>query len=121
MCRRNNKLSPNSLPTDTYWCWFTHVPTCLRACSGIPFSDVNLRTHELAQPPWTQYSSLSEVATLCLEFTYLERAAGAQPGWLEVQGLSDPSGLQSGQTSMLFKVLGPCLCLIAVHPGISDR
>lgn len=51
--------------------------TDLPAYSGIPFSDVNLRTHELSQPPWTQYSSLSEVATLCLEFTYLERAAGA--------------------------------------------
>ena len=45
--------------------------------TGIPFSDVNLRTHNCHQPPWTQFSSLSEVSTLSLEFTYLERAAGA--------------------------------------------
>ncbi len=46
---------------------------------GIPFSDVNLRTHKVHQPPWTQFSSLSEVSTLSLEFTYLERAAGCAP------------------------------------------
>lgn len=44
--------------------------------TGIPFSDVNLQTHNVHQPPWTQFSSLSEVSTLSLEFTYLERAAG---------------------------------------------
>lgn len=44
--------------------------------AGIPFSDVNLRTHNVHQPPWTQYSSLSEVSSLSLEFTYLDRAAG---------------------------------------------
>ena len=46
--------------------------------TGIPFSDVNLQTHNVHQPPWTQYSSLSEVSTLAMEFTYLERAAGAR-------------------------------------------
>ena len=45
--------------------------------TGIPFSDVNLQTQNVHQPPWTQFSSLSEVSTLSMEFTYLERAAGA--------------------------------------------
>ena len=44
--------------------------------TGIPFSDVNLQTQNVHQPPWTQFSSLSEVSTLSMEFTYLERAAG---------------------------------------------
>ncbi|EIE20577.1 hypothetical protein COCSUDRAFT_48568 [Coccomyxa subellipsoidea C-169] len=48
--------------------------------AGIPFSDVNLRTHNVHQPPWTQYSSLSEVSSLSLEFTYLARAAGEGAG-----------------------------------------
>ena len=47
--------------------------------TGIPFSDVNLATHNVHQPPWTQFSSLSEVSTLAMEFTYLERAAGMRP------------------------------------------
>ena len=46
--------------------------------TGIPFSDVNLATHNVHQPPWTQFSSLSEVSTLAMEFTYLERAAGVR-------------------------------------------
>ena len=50
--------------------------------TGIPFSDVNLQTQNVHQPPWTQFSSLSEVSTLSMEFTYLERAAGA-PGCMQ--------------------------------------
>ena len=55
--------------------------------AGIPFSDVNLRTHNVHQPPWTQYSSLSEVSSLSLEFTYLARAAGAHLSCLSTSPL----------------------------------
>ena len=44
--------------------------------AGLPFSDVHLRSLGTKQPAWTQCSSLSEVSTLSLEFTYLARAAG---------------------------------------------
>lgn len=64
-------------------CSFPRPSTCAKVqgeivthVAGIPFSDVNLRTHNVHQPPWTQNSSLSEVSSLSLEFTYLDRAAG---------------------------------------------
>ena len=49
------------------------------ACShaGIPFSDVNLKTHAVAQPLWTQASSTSEATSVDLEFTFLAHASGA--------------------------------------------
>ncbi len=49
------------------------------ACAGIPFSDVNLRTHATRQPEWTAFSSLSEATTLSLEFAMLAQAAGTRP------------------------------------------
>ncbi len=49
------------------------------ARAGIPFSDVNLRTHDTRQPEWTAFSSLSEATTLSLEFATLAQAAGARP------------------------------------------
>ncbi len=55
------------------------LSAAFKSDTGIPYSDVNLQTHNVHQPPWTQFSSLSEVSTLSLEFTYLERAAGALP------------------------------------------
>ncbi|KAL1285329.1 Endoplasmic reticulum mannosyl-oligosaccharide 1,2-alpha-mannosidase [Trichinella pseudospiralis] len=42
--------------------------------SGIPYSDVNLHTGEGRNPPWMSLSSLSEVASLQLEFRELSRA-----------------------------------------------
>jgi mannosyl-oligosaccharide alpha-1,2-mannosidase len=44
--------------------------------SGIPFSDVNLKTHEAKSPKWTDDSSLAEVSTLALEFNYLANLTG---------------------------------------------
>jgi hypothetical protein len=67
---------PASAQAGGVWCVFL---TCEDDdVAGIPFSDVNLRTHNVHQPPWTQFSSLSEVSTLSMEFTFLERAAGAR-------------------------------------------
>ncbi|BDA50577.1 probable endoplasmic reticulum mannosyl-oligosaccharide 1,2-alpha-mannosidase at C-terminar half [Coccomyxa sp. Obi] len=56
------------------------LSVAFQSATGIPFSDVNLRTHNVHQPPWTQFSSLSEVSSLSLEFTYLDRAAGEGAG-----------------------------------------
>lgn len=44
--------------------------------SGVPFSDVNLRTGEASMPAWGHISSLSEIASVSLEFTYLARITG---------------------------------------------
>jgi len=44
--------------------------------AGIPYSDVNLKTHAAEAPHWTSYSSLSEVTSLSLEFSFLARATG---------------------------------------------
>ena len=41
----------------------------------MPFSDVNLRTGEASMPAWGHISSLSEIASVSLEFTYLARWA----------------------------------------------
>lgn len=71
--------------------------------TGIPFSDVNLQTHNVHQPPWTQFSSLSEVSTLALEFTYLERAAGA---WRRMQPC--PLGLSLKWKSSMWLSASSC-------------
>lgn len=51
--------------------------------SGVPMSDVNLKTHKSTPPQWTTHSSLAETTTLTLEFTYLanitDRPEFAQP------------------------------------------
>ncbi|UYV62933.1 MAN1B1 [Cordylochernes scorpioides] len=44
--------------------------------SGIPLSDVNLLTHNAHAPSWSQDSSVSEVATIQLEFRALSRLTG---------------------------------------------
>jgi mannosyl-oligosaccharide alpha-1,2-mannosidase len=44
--------------------------------SGIPFSDVNLRTHKAFNPAWSKDSSTAEVATIQLEFKYLADVTG---------------------------------------------
>ena len=50
--------------------------TCLAAPpAGVPYSDVNLRTGEASPPSWGHVSSLSEMCSVSLEFTYLARQA----------------------------------------------
>jgi endoplasmic reticulum Man9GlcNAc2 1,2-alpha-mannosidase len=44
--------------------------------SGIPFSDVNLKTHKAHAPKWGSDSSLAEVTTIQLEFEYLAHLSG---------------------------------------------
>ena len=44
--------------------------------SGIPFSDVNLHTHNAHQPRWGPDSSTAEVSTIQLEFKYLAKVTG---------------------------------------------
>ena len=44
--------------------------------SGIPFSDVNLRTRTGHAPKWSPDSSTSEVTTIQLEFRDLSRVTG---------------------------------------------
>ncbi|KAL4430639.1 hypothetical protein ABPG75_005895 [Micractinium tetrahymenae] len=44
--------------------------------SGVPYSDVNLRTGEASPPSWGHISSLSEMCSVSLEFTYLARITG---------------------------------------------
>ncbi|KAK3730045.1 hypothetical protein QZH41_009559 [Actinostola sp. cb2023] len=41
---------------------------CFTSQSGIPFSDVNLQTHQAHPPKWGPDSSVSEVSTIQLEF-----------------------------------------------------
>lgn len=41
--------------------------------AGVPYSDVNLRTGKGSMPAWGQISSLSEISSVSLEFTYLAR------------------------------------------------
>ncbi|GAB4818126.1 hypothetical protein N2152v2_005172 [Parachlorella kessleri] len=52
------------------------LPALTSSPSGIPYSDVNLRTGAASAPLWANISSLSEVATLSLEFTHLSRLSG---------------------------------------------
>lgn len=47
-----------------------------RTPTGIPYSDINLATHKASHPHWSTSSSLSEVGTLDVEFSYLARIAG---------------------------------------------
>ncbi|KAI3425805.1 hypothetical protein D9Q98_007780 [Chlorella vulgaris] len=44
--------------------------------SGVPYSDVNLRTGKASMPDWGAISSLSEISSVSLEFTYLARITG---------------------------------------------
>lgn len=59
------------------------LSAAFESASGIPFSDVNLRTHATRQPEWTTFSSLSEATTLSLEFATLAQASGAAHGHAE--------------------------------------
>ncbi|KAK9837344.1 hypothetical protein WJX81_007743 [Elliptochloris bilobata] len=52
------------------------LSAAFQSASGIPFSDVNLRTHATRQPEWTAFSSLSEATTLSLEFATLAQVSG---------------------------------------------
>lgn len=47
-----------------------------RSASGVPYSDVNLATGVAHAPAWAPDSSVSEVASLQLEFRTLSRASG---------------------------------------------
>lgn len=42
----------------------------------VPYSDIDLRNHRAHPPPWNPHSSLSEVASLQLEFRYLSQISG---------------------------------------------
>ena len=44
--------------------------------SGVPYSDVNLKTHHAHRPKWGPDSSTSEVTTIQLEFKELSRLTG---------------------------------------------
>lgn len=44
--------------------------------SGVPYSDVNLHTHQAHKPRWGPDSSTSEVSTIQLEFKYLSYLTG---------------------------------------------
>jgi len=57
--------------------------------SGIPFSDVNLRTGHASSPDWTDASSLAEVTTLVLEFNYLAHLTGRHEFALPAQRVMD--------------------------------
>eukprot|EP01137_Pigoraptor_chileana_P008823 Opistho-2@56188 len=46
--------------------------------SGVPFSDVNLHTHNAHGPQWSSDSSTAEVSTVQLEFRELSRLTGNQ-------------------------------------------
>ena len=64
--------------------------------AGVPYSDVNLRTHKASSPVWTKQSSLSEVTSLNLEFSFLAQAAASSTplagcGVQELRVLSAPS------------------------------
>eukprot|EP00891_Asterochloris_glomerata_P000369 jgi/Astpho2/369/Aster-02244 len=54
------------------------TPALTQSPSGIPFSDVNLKSLEVKSPDWGAESSLSEVTSLSLEYTTLGNAAGVQ-------------------------------------------
>eukprot|EP00055_Hartaetosiga_balthica_P007031 m.23646 g.23646 ORF g.23646 m.23646 type:complete len:582 (-) comp5568_c0_seq2:85-1830(-) len=44
--------------------------------SGVPYSDVNLHTHQAHKPKWGPDSSTSEVSTIQIEFKYLAYVTG---------------------------------------------
>eukprot|EP00884_Botryococcus_braunii_P010870 jgi/Botrbrau1/19785/Bobra.0124s0033.1 len=67
----------------------------LHSPSGIPFSDVNLKDLKASSPSWTSSSSLSEVTTLSLEFTYLARASGESgPGNRTLEVMQQVLGME---------------------------
>lgn len=72
------------------------LSAAFESASGIPFSDVNLRTHATRQPEWTTFSSLSEATTLSLEFATLAQASGVARGQAENRHL------------ILSSLLAPC-------------
>lgn len=43
----------------------------------MPWSDVNLKTHHVAQPKWTLSSSTSETTSVDMELFFLGHATGA--------------------------------------------
>uniref|UniRef100_T1JM49 alpha-1,2-Mannosidase n=1 Tax=Strigamia maritima TaxID=126957 RepID=T1JM49_STRMM len=49
---------------------------CFSSKSGIPYSDVNLRSHRSHPPRWGPDSSVSEVSTIQIEFKDLSRLTG---------------------------------------------
>lgn len=56
---------------------------CVPRPAGVPYSDVNLRTGEASPPSWGHVSSLSEMSSVSLEFTYLSRQA--PPDLVEIE------------------------------------
>ena len=46
---------------------------CFKSPSGIPFSDINLKTGHSHAPAWGPDSSVSEVSTIQLEFRDLSK------------------------------------------------
>ena len=71
--------------------------------SGLPYSDVNLRTGAAQSPTWVRYPgdvSISEVATLALEFYALSRASGV--ALFEVCALSLSSSLRIHRAHFCF-------------------
>ena len=44
--------------------------------SGVPYTDVNLHTHNAHQPSWGPHSSTSEISTIQLEFKDLSHVTG---------------------------------------------
>ncbi|XP_076352000.1 endoplasmic reticulum mannosyl-oligosaccharide 1,2-alpha-mannosidase-like [Tachypleus tridentatus] len=53
-----------------------HLMPCFRTRSGVPYSDVNLKTGFAHAPLWGSDSSVSEVSTVQLEFRDLSRITG---------------------------------------------
>ena len=47
-------------------------------CCGHYISCLPVQTHATAAPSWSELSSLSEVSTLAMEFSYLTRMTGAR-------------------------------------------
>ncbi|KHJ43775.1 glycosyl hydrolase family 47 [Trichuris suis] len=47
-----------------------------KTSSGIPYSDVNLRSGKARNAPWTNFASLAEIATIQLEFRELSYLTG---------------------------------------------
>ena len=52
------------------------MPAFAKSSSAVPFSDVNLGTHNAHSPSWGSDSSLAEVTTLQMEFKYLSHVTG---------------------------------------------
>lgn len=65
----------SSLPPSPLLAFFLHCrpQSFPPPAPGVPYSDVNLRTGKGSMPAWGQISSLSEISSVSLEFTYLAR------------------------------------------------